>query len=83
MSDEARLLYSTTAEIEALQLERLRTTLERAKKAPFFAERLSKAKVGSLADVARLPLTTKKDLQDASPFGSVAVPNSELFQYHE
>jgi phenylacetate-CoA ligase len=83
MTDEARYLYSSPSEIEALQLDRLRVTVERAKKAPAFADRLAGAKVASLADVAHLPLTTKKDLQDASPFGSVAVPNAELFQYHE
>ena len=79
MSDEARLLSASDAEIQALQLDRLRVTLERAKKAPYFADRLKGAKVGSLADLAKLPITTKADLQEASPFGSVAVPNEQLF----
>jgi phenylacetate-CoA ligase len=83
MSDEARLLYVPPEEIHAYQLERLRQTVERARKAPFFAGRLAGAQVRSLDDLPRLPFTTKEDLRQASPFGAVAVPHSELFQYHE
>ena len=83
MSDEARMLRLSEKEIQDHQFERLKVTLERAKKAPYFAERLSGASVNSLADLAKLPLTTKEDLRAASPFGAVAVPHAELFQYHE
>lgn len=77
------LQAASREQIEALQLERLKQTLERARRAPYFADRLKDCHVGSLADVANLPPTTKEDLRDASPFGAVAVPPSELFQYHE
>lgn len=83
MIDEARMLYSSREEIESYQLERLKETLERAKRAPYFAERLANCTVETLGDLAKLPLTTKNDLNEASPRGAVAVPNSELYQYHE
>jgi phenylacetate-CoA ligase len=83
MSDEARLLYVPPEEMQAYHLERLRQTVERARRAPFFAERLAGAAVASLDDLPRLPFTTKEDLRQASPFGAVAVPRRELFQYHE
>jgi len=83
MSDEARMLYLSRDEIEKYQLERLREILTRAQRAPYFAKRLADFKVESLDDLARLPLTTKDDLRAASPFGAVAVPISELHQYHE
>jgi phenylacetate-CoA ligase len=83
MNEEARLLYASPEEIQAYQLERLRETVARARRAPYFAERLRDASVKSLDDLARLPLTTKEHLRAASPFGAVAVPNAELFQYHE
>ena len=83
MNDEARMLYVSDEEIESYQLERLRKTLEAAKRAPYFADRLSGCRIESLDDLAKLPLTTKEDLRAASPFGSVAVPNAELSQYHE
>jgi phenylacetate-CoA ligase len=83
MNNESRLLYLSQKEIEAYQLPRLRETLERARQAPYFAKRFADASVASLADLARLPLTLKEDLRAASPFGAVAVPRTELFQYHE
>ena len=83
MSDEARLLYVPPEKMQAYHLERLRQTVERARRAPFFAERLAGAAVASLDDLPRLPFTTKEDLRQASPFGAVAVPHRELFQYHE
>src|SRR5438874_11616439 len=83
MSGEDRMLYASRQEIEAYQLGRLKETLERARHAQFFANRLAKCKVASLADLAKLPPTTKEDLREASPWGAVAVPPNELFQYHE
>ena len=83
MIEEARLLHVSPEEIRPIQLKRLQETLERVKRAPYFAERFKGAKVNSLDDLAKLPLTTKEDLREASPFGSIAVPHSELYQYHE
>jgi phenylacetate-CoA ligase len=83
MIEEARLLYASPEDIHAYQLDKLRQTVERVRKAPAFAERFRSPKVGTLDDLSRLPITTKEVLRDASPFGSVAVPNSQLFQYHE
>jgi phenylacetate-CoA ligase len=83
MNEEALMLYQSPQEIQAYQLARLRETVDRARRAPYFAERLASASVGALGDLEKLPLTLKEDLRKASPFGSVAVPNAELFQYHE
>jgi phenylacetate-CoA ligase len=83
MNAEARMLDLSREEIRPYQLEGLRKTLNAAKRAPYFAERLAPCNVESLDDLAKLPLTTKEDLRAASPFGAVAVPNSELYQYHE
>jgi phenylacetate-CoA ligase len=83
MSNEARLLYVLPEEIHAYQLERLRKTVERARRAPYFAQRFAGTSVGSLDDLPRLPFTSKEDLRRASPFGAVTVPSVELFQYHE
>jgi phenylacetate-coenzyme A ligase PaaK-like adenylate-forming protein len=83
MNDESRMLSVSRGEIEGHQLARLRETLERIKRAPYFGERFADSTVESLSDVAALPLTTKDDLRAASPFGGLAVPMSELIQYHE
>ena len=83
MNEEARMLYLSPEEIQAYQLTRLRETVDRTRRAPYFAARLTGAKVTTLADLEKLPLTTKEDMRAASPFGAVAVPNAQLFQYHE
>ena len=43
---------------------------------PYFAKRLAAARVNSLADLEKLPLTLKENLRAASPFGSIAVPKA-------
>ena len=76
-------------ELEALQLERLRSTVARLLEhvAPM-RERLhaagveDAADVRSLADLAHLPFTTKDDLRDHYPFGLLAVPRERLVRVH-
>ena len=68
--------------MEALQLDRLRGCVARVLGAVApLAARLRAAgiadalDVGSLADLRRLPYTTKADLRDHYPFGLLGVPN--------
>ncbi|MDX9862913.1 MAG: phenylacetate--CoA ligase, partial [Rhodospirillales bacterium] len=73
--------------IEALQLERLRDTLDRVAAVPLYAERLaaanlSSANLHSLDDFRRLPFTTKEDLRAAYPSGMLARPLSEMVRVH-
>jgi phenylacetate-CoA ligase len=56
------------AELQALQLERLRTTFG--------------VELDSLDGVAELPLTSKSHLRDAYPFGLLRVPVSALARVH-
>jgi len=76
-------------QLEALQLERLRSVLDRVlARVPPLAERLRGAgitrgnDVSRLADVRRLPFTYKTDLREQYPFGLLAVPTSELVRIH-
>ena len=75
------------AELEALQLERLRATVRRAEQVPHYRRALADAGVtaddiGSLDDVRRLPFTTKADLRDNYPFGMFAVPREQVARVH-
>ncbi|MFF8612326.1 phenylacetate--CoA ligase PaaK [Streptomyces sp. NPDC015350] len=75
-------------ELEALQLERLRTTLRHAYenvghyRAAFDAAGLRPDDCRSLADLARFPFTTKADLRDNYPFGMFAVPEERVRRIH-
>lgn len=76
------------AELEALQLERLRATLRHAyENVGFYRQSFDKAGVHpddcrSLADLARFPFTAKTDLRDHYPFGMFAVGQSEVRRIH-
>src|SRR5215470_787039 len=75
-------------DLEALQLDRLRRTIERAHaKVPPVRRKLDAAgvspdRIRTLADIARVPFTTKADLRDNFPFGLFAVPREEVLRLH-
>ena len=72
------------AELEQLQVVRLRACVERvAQQTPFYREKLAAAgvtaeRIRTLADLTRLPFTTKQDLRDHYPFGLLAVPRQAV-----
>jgi phenylacetate-CoA ligase len=89
LEKDLELLRSRTRrELERLQLERLRWTLERAfENVPAYREKFEAAGIHprhleSPADLASFPFTTKQDLRDSYPFGLFAVPRSELVRLH-
>lgn len=75
-------------ELEALQLERLRSTLRHAyENVPFYRNAFDGAGLRpddcrTLADLARFPFTVKADLRDNYPFGMFAVPEHEVRRIH-
>src|SRR6478735_5862829 len=75
-------------ELEALQLERLRSTLRTAyDRVPHYRQAFDTAgahpdDVASLADLARFPFTTKADLRANYPFGMFAVPREQVARVH-
>ena len=61
-------------QIEALQLERLQKTVRHCMNSPFYKKRfeeigLRPEDIKSLADLKKIPFTTKQDLRDTYPFG--------------
>ncbi len=75
--------------LQALQLSRLRQTVQRLlDRVPPTRERLISAgikhgsDVESLADLPRLPFSTKRDLREHYPLGLLAVPRSEILRVH-
>ncbi|TAG25237.1 MAG: phenylacetate--CoA ligase [Burkholderiales bacterium] len=76
------------AELRALQLKRLQSTLAHAYenspvyRAKFDAARVKLSDVKTLADLSKLPFTTKKDLRDAYPFGMFAVLREQIVRIH-
>lgn len=74
-------------ELEALQVQRLRVTLERVAKVPFYREAFTRSGVSpqdirSPQDVRLLPFTTKDALREHYPLGFLAMPRSDLARIH-
>ena len=77
------------ADIEALQLERLRWMVDYCyNNVPFYHERLGQAgvtsgdKIKTLSDIQYIPFTTKDDIRDNYPFGMLAVPMKDIVRIH-
>ena len=73
--------------LEALQLERLKKTVNHCMNAEFYRKRFAELgitpdDIQSLDDVRRLPFTTKEDLRDNYPFGLACVPLKECTRLH-
>lgn len=74
--------------IEALQLKRLKSTLERVYanvpfyKASFASAGVNPSVVNCLEDLQKLPFTTKQNMRDSYPYGLFAVPLEEIVRIH-
>ncbi|MBF6990870.1 MULTISPECIES: phenylacetate--CoA ligase PaaK [Cupriavidus] len=79
---------ASRAELQALQLERLKWSLHHAyANSPVYRRKFDEAGVHpdqlqSLADLARFPFTSKQDLRDNYPFGMFAVPQDRVARVH-
>lgn len=73
---------------QKLQLERLQKMVERVySRVQFYRQKLDAAgvtpdSITSLADIAKLPFTTKSDLRETYPYGLLACDRSELVEVH-
>lgn len=65
------------------KLSMLNELLTWARRAPFYRERLPQKPLASLDELRQVPITTKEDLREQSPFGLVCVPPEERYDYYE
>jgi len=75
-------------ELEELQLQRLKSVVEKVyKNVPFYQNKFLQAgitpqDIRCLKDLEKLPTTKKQDLRDNYPFGLFAVPREEVVRVH-
>ena len=77
----------TREQIEAFQLERLKETVRHCMNNEFYQKKFKEAgitpdDIQTLADVRKLPFTTKADLRDTYPFGMACVPLRDCVRLH-
>ena len=74
--------------LEALQLKRLQSQIERIyARVPYYRAKMDEVGVApgdirTLADISRLPFTTKEDLRKNYPFGLFTVPLERVVRIH-
>lgn len=86
MNQEAAIkgIYEKRRNIDELKVKRFRRIVKYAFwRSPFYRRRFREAgidvdKIKSLADLEKLPLTTKQDLRDSYPLGMSCVPKDEI-----
>jgi phenylacetate-CoA ligase len=74
-------------QLEALQTERLKKTIDIARKSPFYKKRLddygiTSESIKTLDDLKKIPFTTKQDMRDYYPFGLVAGDLRDAIRIH-
>uniref|UniRef100_A0A7C3E2J2 Phenylacetate-coenzyme A ligase n=1 Tax=Gracilinema caldarium TaxID=215591 RepID=A0A7C3E2J2_9SPIR len=73
---------------EKLQFARLKNLVEKVyQDVPFYKKKMDDAGVSpkditSLADISKLPFTTKDDLRETFPYGLLACPQAEIEEIH-
>ena len=77
----------TREQIEELQVVRLKETIARCMQNPIYKARLDAAgitpdSITTVADVRKLPFTTKSDLRENYPFGLACVPLRDCVRLH-
>ena len=76
------------AELEALQLQKLKIEIDYVFRTSFYKERLTKNGIKSsddfksLDDLKRIPFTTKNDLRDGFPYGFLSIPKKDVIRLH-
>jgi len=84
----ARIERASVDELRALQLERMRWSVQHAYdnvphyRRAFEAKGVHPSDLKELADLARFPFTVKGDLRDHYPFGMLAVPRERVARIH-
>ena len=73
--------------LAALQLERLKKTVQHASNSYYYGKRFKEMGIDvdhiqSLQDLAKIPLTTKDDLRDHWPYGLIATSKDDLVRMH-
>lgn len=84
---EQELESLTRKNLESLQVERLKLTIERAIQSPYYRKvfneaGLSATSISSINDITKLPFTTKQNLRDNFPYGFLAIDQKEAVRLH-
>lgn len=75
------------SQLEKLQLESLKKTIDQASKSPYYSKlfkdkKIKSEDINSLEDLQKIPFTTKDDLRNNYPYGFGTIPLEECVRLH-
>jgi phenylacetate-CoA ligase len=84
---EKELETLNRSDLEKLQVERLKKTIESATNSPYYGNLykklgLSPESVHAVSDIRKLPFTVKQNLRENFPYGFLCLPTKELIRLH-
>ena len=84
---EKELETISRKDLEKLQVERLKKTIERALDSPFYsrlyaANGITPDSVNSIEDIRKIPFTVKEDMRNNYPFGMVSGSLDKAVRLH-
>ena len=74
-------------ELEKLQVKKLKDSIDRAMRSPFYSELygrlgLDSSKIKDVRDIQQFPFTVKDDLRASYPFGLLTCPKDDIVRMH-
>ena len=63
-------------------LKKFNQSIRAAEKSKFYEKKLAGLRVNTVEDIAKIPLTTKLELREQAPFGTLAVPLNKVIEVH-
>ncbi|MCW0482880.1 phenylacetate--CoA ligase family protein [Gaoshiqia sediminis] len=74
-------------DLEKLQVDRLKKTINQAMESPFYkelyaAKGITAERISDVKDIRELPFTTKQDLRNHFPYGFLTQPKKEIIRLH-
>jgi len=85
MDNSVQNMFLSPRQLNDLQLRRLNNTLEKCRNSQLYREKHAgyPSKVANLEDISQFPVTTKEELRQSAPLGTLAVPPEQVVEYHE
>jgi len=79
---EPKIECANEKEIERIQIKKFNKILKVCKKSRLYKNVPLPRKISSIKEINKIPLTTKDELRDCYPYGSLTLPLSEVIEVH-
>ena len=79
---ESKIECASRKEVEKMQIKKFNKILRLCKKSKLYQNVGLPSKISSTSQINKIPLTTKDQLRECYPYGSLTLPLSEVIEVH-